>query len=81
MVILTAPHLSGQQLFFRPGWVLRFSASPQEAAKPTLPPLNLHSIRVRRNRSGFLQVAVSKARNRTVLVQATCCPLALPIQP
>jgi len=32
------------------------------------------------NPSGFLQVAVSKARNSTVLV-CTPCLLALPIQP
>ena len=54
-VILTAPHLSRQQLFFSPGWVLCFSVSPRDAAKPTLPQLNLHNTRVRRKPSGFLQ--------------------------
>jgi len=38
-------------------------ASARDAPKPTLPQLNLHNTRVRRNPSGFLQVAVSKARN------------------
>jgi hypothetical protein len=32
-------------------------------AKPTFPQLNLHNTRVRHKPSGFLQVAVSKARN------------------
>ena len=36
-VILTAPHLSFQLLFFSPAWVLCFSAPPRDAAKPTLP--------------------------------------------
>jgi hypothetical protein len=36
------------------------------------PQLNLHSTRVRRKASGFLHVAVSKARNPTVLVSASC---------
>jgi hypothetical protein len=36
-VILGAPHLSFQQLFFSPGWMLCVSASPGGAAKPTLP--------------------------------------------
>jgi hypothetical protein len=40
----------------------------------------LHNTRVRRKPSGFLQVAVSKARNLNVLVCAACL-LALPIQP
>jgi hypothetical protein len=71
--------LSLPQLFFSPGRVLHSSAPPQVAAKPTLPQLNLHNTRVRRNPSGFLQVAVSKARNLTVLVCAPCL-LALPIQ-
>jgi hypothetical protein len=39
----------------------------------------LHNTRVRRKASGFLQVAVSNARNPTVLV-STHCQLALPIQ-
>jgi len=68
------------ELFFSPGWVLCFSASPRDAAKPTLPQLNLHNTRVRRKPSGFLQVAVSNARNPTVLMWASC-PLARPIQP
>jgi hypothetical protein len=38
--------------------MLSFSASPRDAAKPTLPQLNLHNTRVRRKASGFLQVAV-----------------------
>jgi hypothetical protein len=45
-----------------PAWVLCFSAPPRDAAKPTLAQLNLHNTRVRRNPSGFLQVAVSNAR-------------------
>jgi len=77
-VILTAPHLSFQQLFFSLGWVLCFPHLSGANAKPTFPQLNLHNTRVRRNPSGFLQVAVSKAPN-TVLVRASCL-LALPIQ-
>jgi hypothetical protein len=52
-VILTSPHLSRQQRFFSPGWMLSFSASPRDAATPTLPQLNLHNTRVRRKASGF----------------------------
>ena len=61
------------------GWVLCFSASPPDAAKPTLPQLNLHNTSVHRKPNGFLQVAVSNARNPTVLMWASC-PLARPIQ-
>jgi hypothetical protein len=43
------------------------------------PHLNLHNDRVRRKTSGFLQVAVSKAHNPTVLAY-TYRELALPIQ-
>jgi hypothetical protein len=56
-----------------------YPASPWDAPTPTLPQLNLHNTRVRRKASGFLQVAVSNARNPTVLV-STHCQLALPIQ-
>jgi hypothetical protein len=51
---------------------------PRGAATPTLPQLNLHNTRVRRTPSGFLQVALSKARNPTVLASALCL-FALPI--
>ena len=49
-------------------------------AKPTFLQLNLHNTRVRSKPSGFLRVAVSKARKHTVLVCAACL-LALPISP
>jgi hypothetical protein len=35
--------------------MLCFSAPPWDAAKPTLPQLDLHNTRVRRKASGFLQ--------------------------
>jgi hypothetical protein len=63
----TTFQLSATLLLFS-GWVLCFSASPPDAAKPTLPQLNLHNTRVRRKPNGFLQVAVSNARNPTVLM-------------
>ena len=43
------PHLSFQQLFFSPVWVLCFPAPPRGSAKPTLPQSNLHNTSVRRN--------------------------------
>ena len=48
-VILTAPHLSFQQLFFSPGWLFAFPHLSGPNAKPTFPQLNLHNTRVRRN--------------------------------
>src|SRR5215471_18945390 len=50
------------------------------ALKPPFPQLNLHSTRVRRNPSGFLQVAVSNARQSTVLSTSSFCRCAHPIQ-
>ncbi len=48
-VILTAPHLSFQQLFFSPGLGACFPASLRGARQTYFPQLNLHNTRVRRN--------------------------------
>ena len=60
--IPTASPLRFQQLFFSPAWVLCSPGPLRAVPKPTLAQLNLHNTRARRNPSGFLQVAVSKAR-------------------
>src|SRR5439155_24341696 len=78
-VILTAPHLSFQQLFFSRRWVLRFLASPRGTARPTLPQLNLHNIRFRRNPEPLPSSRCIESAQPTVLVRASCL-LALPIQ-
>jgi hypothetical protein len=69
---------SATLLFYWSGVVLsrRLSGTPLNLF---FPQLNLPSDRLRRKSSGFLQVAASKARNRSVLMSTHCRP-ALPIQ-
>jgi hypothetical protein len=69
-VILTAPRLSCSAIFFSPGWVLCSSASPRHATRPTLPQLNLHNTRVRRNPSGSLHASGQDAHMSTVALRA-----------
>ena len=81
-VILTAPHLSFQLLFFSPAWLLCSSALPRDAAKPTLAQLNLHNTRVRRNperlpSSRCIESAQHRARARILPARASDTALRL----
>ena len=60
------------QFFFLPVGCCSLSALFRTPPHLLFAHLNLHNDRVRRKASGFLQVAVSKALNPTVLVSAYC---------
>jgi hypothetical protein len=65
--------INPDRVFLSPYWVLHSLDALKDAATPISSLLmNLHNTRVRRKASGFLQVAVSKARNPTVLVYTHC---------
>ena len=78
-VILAAPHLSFQQLFFSPVGCCAFPRLPRDAAKPTLPELNLHNTRVRRKPERLPSSRCIESAQPTMLVCAPCLH-ALPIQ-